>query len=359
MERQITVASRNTIPPRAGDGPAPLSHAQELLWLLSQVFDDGVAYNAPGAFQLSGPLDLELLSRSLEALVERHSILRTTYRLIDGMPMQLVGAAPPVEINLVDLRGRVADDQQAESQRILKDESRYRFDLVHGPVMRPTVIRLGDDEHILMLNMHHIATDGYSRGALYRDLTALYEAFGDGSPSPLEPLEIQYADYAVWQRNWLDNGAASGQLEYWMRKLARAPSRLDLPTDFPRPPVRAWVGDNMSVMLDLATREALRATARSGDATLFIALLATFGVLLSRYSGQDDILIGTPFAGRNRTELESMVGYFINPLALRLDLSGDLRLALRSLARARSLSTGASRAAYDAQIDALRNHAQP
>ena len=323
MERQITVASRNTIPPRDGDGPAPLSHAQELLWLLSQVFDDGVAYNAPGAFQLSGPLDLELLCRSLEALVERHSILRTTYRLIDGMPMQVVGAAPPVEINLVDLRGRVADDQQAESQRILKDESRYRFDLVHGPVMRPTVIRLGDDEHILMLNMHHIATDGYSRGALYRDLTALYEAFGDGSPSPLEPLEIQYADYAVWQRNWLDNGAASGQLEYWMRKLARAPSRLDLPTDYPRPPVRAWVGDNMSVMLDLATREALRATARSGDATLFIALLATFGVLLSRYSGQDDIVVGTPFAGRNRTELESMVGYFINPLALRLDLSGD------------------------------------
>ncbi len=323
LERRMDAARRNAIPPRDGDGPAPLSYAQELLWLLSQVFDEGVAYNAPGAFQLEGPLDLELLRRSLEALVERHSILRTTYSVIGDTPVQMIGEVRPVDINLVDLRSLSADERHAESQRILKEESRFRFDLVNGPVMRPTVIRLGDDEHILMLNMHHVATDGYSRGALYRDLTALYEAFGKDLPSPLEPLRIQYADYAVWQRRWLDSGVADAQLEYWKRKLARAPSRLDLPTDFPRPPVRSWVGDNMSMMIDLATREALRAAARGGDATLFISLLATFGVLLSRYSGQDDIVIGTPFAGRNRVEVESMVGYFINPLALRLDLSGD------------------------------------
>ncbi len=323
MERRMAAARSRTISPRDGDGPAPLSYAQELLWLLSQVFEDGIAYNAPGSFQLKGPLDLQLLARALEGLVERHSILRTTYRLINGTPMQVIGAVEPVEINLVDLRSLPSDDQRSESQRILKEESRFRFDLVEGPVMRPTVIRLADDEHILMLNMHHIATDGYSRSALYRDLTALYEAFGDGRPSPLEPLHIQYADYAVWQRRWLDEGVADAQLEYWKKKLARAPSRLDLPTDFPRPPVRSWVGDNVSLMLDMPTRERLRSVARNSDATLFVALLSVFGALLARHSGQDDIVIGTPFAARNRTELESMVGYFINPLALRLDLSGD------------------------------------
>ena len=323
MERRMAAARSRTISPREGDGPAPLSYAQELLWLLSQVFEDGIAYNAPGSFQLEGPLDLQLLARALEGLAERHSILRTTYRLIGGTPMQVIGAVEPIEINLVDLRGLPADEQQAESQQILKDESRFRFDLVEGPVMRPTVIRLAEDEHILMLNMHHIATDGYSRSALYRDLTVLYEAFGEGRPSPLEPLRIQYADYAVWQRRWLDEGVADAQIEYWTHKLAGAPSRLDLPTDFPRPPVRSWVGENTSVMLDTATRESLRGAARGGDATLFVALLSVFGALLARHSGQEDIVIGTPFAARNRTELESMVGYFINPLALRLDLSGD------------------------------------
>jgi amino acid adenylation domain-containing protein len=287
------------------------------------VFDDGIAYNAPGAFQLKGPLDLDLLARALAALVERHSVLRTTYKLIDGIPMQVIGGSTEVEINQVDLSHLDADAGLAESQRILKNESRYRFDLVNGPVVRPTVIRLAADEHILMLNMHHIATDGYSRSALYRDLTVLYEAFAKGLRTPLTPLRIQYADYAVWQRKWLEGGISDGQLEYWKAKLAGAPSRLDLPADFPRPPVRSWVGDHMSLMLDLETRDALRATARRGDATLFVALLATFGLLLSRYSGQEDIVVGTPFAGRNRTELESMVGYFINPLALRLDLSGD------------------------------------
>jgi amino acid adenylation domain-containing protein len=323
MERRLNAARANLITARDGDGPAPLSYAQELLWLLSQVFDDGIAYNAPGAFQLHGKLELEILAQALQALVERHAILRTTYTVIDGEPVQVIGPPAPVEINYLDRSSLPADERQAAAQQVLKQESRHRFDLVNGPVLRPTVIRLGDDEHILMLNMHHIATDGYSRSALYRDLTALYDSLAKGLESPLTPLRIQYVDYATWHRRWLDGGVADAQIDYWKRKLAGAPSRLDLPTDFPRPPVRSWVGDNTSVMLDMATREALRAAAREADATLFVALLATFGLLLSRHSGQEDIVIGTPFAGRNRTELESMVGYFINPLALRLDLSGD------------------------------------
>jgi amino acid adenylation domain-containing protein len=323
MARRTAAAQESRIAPRESDGPAPLSYAQELLWLLSQVFDDGIAYNAPGAFQLEGPLDLDVLARAFEALTERHDILRTTYKVIDGRPAQVVGPVQPVELNVVDLRERSADEREARAQQVLKEESRFRFDLVDGPVMRVTVIKLTHNEHILMVNMHHVATDGYSRTAIYRDLTALYESIAAGRPSPLDALPIQYADFAVWQRNWLDGTAASGQVEYWKRNLAGAPSRLDLPSDFPRPPVRSYVGSNMSLMLDMATREGLRATARRSDSTLFVSLLAVFATLLSRYSGQDDVVIGTPFAGRNRTELESMVGYFINPLALRIDLSGD------------------------------------
>jgi amino acid adenylation domain-containing protein len=323
MARRTATAKRNMISRREIDTPAPLSYAQELLWLLSQVFDDGIAYNAPGAFQLEGKLDLELLSRAFGALVQRHEILRTTYSVIDGRPMQLIGPPEPVELNVVDLRALPADDRPAEVQRILKDESRFRFDLVHGPIIRPTVIQLSSDEHVLMLNMHHVATDGYSRGALYRDLTAFYDALAADRPLPLAPLAIQYADYAVWQRKWLDSGIGDAQLDYWKHKLAGAPSRLDLPADFSRPPVRSYVGDYRSMMLDMPTREGLRATARRSDATLFVGLLSVFATLLGRYAGQEDVVIGTPFAGRNRTELESMVGYFINPLALRIDLSGD------------------------------------
>jgi amino acid adenylation domain-containing protein len=323
MARRTGVAQRSGITRRTIDSPCPLSYAQELLWLLSQVFDDGIAYNSPGAYHLEGPLDLDLLGRSFEALLQRHEILRTTYSMIGGRPMQTIHPTAEIDLNVVDLRGRAPDELESESQRILKEESRFPFDLVTGPIIRPTVIRLTDNENILMTNMHHVATDGYSRAALYRDLTEFYESFAQGRVADLPVLTIQYADYAIWQREWLDGGIADQQLEYWKRKLTRAPSRLDLPTDFGRPPVRSWVGNNMSVMLDIDTREGLRATGRKGDSTLFVTLLATFATLLGRYAGQDDVVVGTPFAGRNRTELESMVGYFINPLALRIDLSGD------------------------------------
>ncbi len=285
MQRSATAARQNTITPRTTFSPCELSYSQELLWLLSQVFDDGIAYNAPGSFQLEGPLDLERLRRSLEKLVARHEILRTTYDVVNGKPMQLIGPPHEVELNLIDIGGMSPDEQQAESQRILKQESRFRFDLVNGPVMRSTVIRLSDTNHILMLNMHHVATDGYSRSALYRDLTAFYDAFETGVEPELPHLAIQYADYAVWHRRWLDGGVGDKQLEYWKRKLAGAPSRLDLPTDYPRPPARSWVGDNMSMMLDVATREGLRSVARGNDSTLFVALLAVFSTLLGRYCG--------------------------------------------------------------------------
>ncbi len=340
MERRAVEARQRPLTRREGSGPVPLSHAQELLWLLSQVFDDGVAYNAPGAFRLEGPLDVDVLAAALTALARRHEILRTTYAVIDGTPMQVVGDGPASELELVDLSALGVDAQEAEVRRLLKERSRFAFDLEHGPIMRPTVMRLGPQEHIFMLVLHHVATDGYSRGALFRELTVLYEAIAAGRPSPLEPLPVQYADYAVWHRRWLDGGIADAQLSYWRERLTGSPSRLDLPTDHPRPPVRSYVGDHMSVLVDIPTREGLRAAARAQDATLFVALLAAFSTLLGRYTGQDDIVVGTPFAGRHRRELEQMVGYFINPLALRVDLSGDPTFN-ELLARCRETTLGA------------------
>lgn len=323
MQRRSDAARKAMITPRGADGPCPLSYAQELLWLLSQVFDDGIAYNAPATFHLQGPLDIERLQRAFAALVQRHSILRTTYTVIDGHPRQVIQPSTPLALNVVDLRHLPAEHAQREAQAVLAEESRFAFDLVHGPVLRPTVIRLAEEEQIFMLNLHHIATDGYSRTALLHDLTAFYDALATGADPGLPELPIQYADYAVWQRQWLEGGTGEQQLEYWKRQLAGAPSRLDLPNDFPRPPVRSYLGDHVSIMLDAATREGLHECARGQDATLFVAVLALFAALLGRYAGQDDVVIGTPYAGRNRSELESMVGYFINPLALRVDLSGD------------------------------------
>ena len=215
MERRTDAARRNTISPREVQGPSVLSNSQELLWLLSQVFDDGIAYNAPGAFHLEGSLDLDVLGRCFEALIERHEILRTTYSVIDGRPMQAIGSASTFDLNVVDLRDHPPEQREAEAQKILKDESRFAFDLVNGPVMRATVIQLSSNENILMLNLHHIATDGYSRGALFRDLSVFYDAFTNGLEPSLPGLPVQYADYAVWQRAWLDTGVADSQRVYW------------------------------------------------------------------------------------------------------------------------------------------------
>ncbi len=325
LARRTDVARRNTISRREIHSPSVLSNSQELLWLLSQVFDDGIAYNAPGAFQLEGPLDLEVLGRCFEALIERHEILRTTYSVIDGRPMQVIGPTAPFDLNVVDLRGQPAEEREAEAQRILKEESRFAFDLVNGPVMRPTVIRLAGDEHILMLNMHHVATDGYSRSALYRDLTRLLRgvrarrgALAAGAADPVRRLR------GLAAQRGSTAASPTRSSSYWKRKLAGAPSRLDLPTRLPasagallgrRPhehDARHARARGPAGRRARQRRDAVRRAARARSPTL-----------LSRYSGQDDIVIGTPFAGRNRTELESMVGYFINPLALRVDLSGD------------------------------------
>src|SRR5262245_36610502 len=331
---------RNAVPPRDVFSPVPLSYSQELLWLLSQFADRGVAYNAPAAFRLRGSIDADVLELALQALADRHEILRTRYDLVGETPMQFIETSTDVRLTRVDLTSLEPEAREAELQRLLQQESEHPFDLANDAVMRSTLIKLADDDYVFLHVLHHIATDGYSRAIIFRDLTTLYDAIADGAPSPLAALEIQYADYAVWHRRWLDGGVLEKQLEYWKGRLAGLPARLELPTDFPRPPVRSAQGDHRSLMLDTALREGLRAAGREQGGTLFISLLASFATLLHRYSGQDDVVIGTPFAGRNRTEFESMVGYFINPLALRVDLSGNPSFR-ELLARARETTIDA------------------
>ena len=340
LEQRAAVAAASQIPRRDIVSPLPLSYSQELLWLLSQLESGGVAYNAPAAFQLHGPIDTAALQQALDGLVARHEILRTRYDLVDAEPMQIVAPSASIELGLVDLSDLPGDEQEAELLRFLHAESEHPFDLRVDPVLRPFLIRLGADDHVFFNVMHHIATDGWSRAVLHGDLTELYEAALERREPKLSPLKIQYGDYAVWHRRWLDGGILDQQLDYWKQTLRSAPSRLELPTDRARPAVRASEGDHTSRMISMEIRKRLEEIARNADATLFIALLSAFTVLLHRYSGQDDIVIGAPFAGRNRSELESMIGYFINPLALRVDASGDPSFA-ELLARARETTLNA------------------
>jgi amino acid adenylation domain-containing protein len=339
LEQRATAAAAARIPRRAVLTPVPLAYSQELLWLLSQL-ESGVAYNAPAAFRLQGPIDAAALQRALDSLVERHEIFRTTYEIIDGRPMQIVASTGSVELRLVDLSTLPETERDVELRRILREDSEHEFDLRTEHVLRPWLIKLGNDDHVFFYVIHHIATDGYSRAVLHDDLTELYEAAVEGREPELSPLQIQYADFAVWHREWLEGGILDQQLAYWQETLAHAPSRLELPTDRPRPAVRLYQGNHTSRMFGMELRRGLESVAREGDGTLFMALLSAYAALLHRYSGQDDIVIGTPFAGRNRREIEAMIGYFINPLALRVDVSGDpsFRELLR---RARESTLGA------------------
>ena len=339
LEKSAKAAVGARIPPRSVASPVPLSYSQELLWLLSQL-ESGVAYNAPAALRVQGPFDADGLQTALEGLVARHEILRTRYDVVDGQPMQIVSPTGSVDLRRVDLSTLSEPDREAELRRILREGSEHEFDLSAEDVLQPWLIKLGEDDHVFFYVIHHIATDGYSRAVLHDDLTELYEAAVEKREHNLPPLDIQYGDFAVWHREWLDGGVLEQQLDYWKNVLARAPSRLELPTDRPRPAVRLYQGDHTSRVLGMDLRHGLEHVAKEGDSTLFMALLAAYATLLHRYSGQEDIVIGTPFAGRNRREIEAMIGYFINPLALRLDVGGDP--SFRELVRrARETTLGA------------------
>lgn len=320
-------ASVQKIPPlrrRQSNGPCCLSYAQQRLWFLDELQPGLTAYNVPAAVRLRGALDAGALARSLTEVVRRHEALRTTFAGIDGSPVQIVGPPQTVDLPLTDLSELSALEAEARGRELLYEESHLPFDLSRGPLLRAQLIRLGAEEHLLSIVMHHIVSDGWSIGVIVREVAALYDAFLNGKESPLPELTVQYGDYAVWEREWMTGEVVEGQVSYWREQLKGAGGLvLELPTIRPRPAVQAYEGAQIRVELEPELTSRLKELSQREGATLFMTLLAGFDVLLHRYSGQKDIVVGTPVANRGRGELEALVGLFVNTLALRVKITGE------------------------------------
>jgi amino acid adenylation domain-containing protein len=327
------------IAPSVRDGATPLSFAQQRLWFIQQLDAASPAYNLPVAMRLKGSLDVESLERALGEIARRHEAIRTTFEVANGEPVQVIRPAEPIAIPLVDLAGLDEDRREAAARRLAGEQARAPFDLSRGPMLRASLLRLAEDEHVAVFVMSHIVTDGWSLGVLVKELTALYEAFTRGEPSPLQDLAIQYADFARWQRQWLRGETLEKMLAYWKGQLADPP-RLNLPYDRPRPQFPTYRGATRPWAASAQTAQALNSLARRQRVTPFMVLLSAFQTLLSHYAGQEDVVVGTDIAGRNRAELEPLIGFFVNQLALRGDLSGDPTFG-ELLARARKLTLDA------------------
>ena len=320
LELRLKQGSTRAIPLRTNPTSADVSFAQQRLWFLDQIEENRALYNVTRAMRLSGALDIPALQRTLNELVSRHEPFRTYFASVDGTLRQIISAKAELPLTRIDLSG---DEREERAAQIIREESLRPFDLARGPIIRATLLRLDEHEHILLLCTHHIVSDAWSAGILFRELEALYNAFSTAQPSPLKPLPIQYADYAEWQRKWLQGEVLETQLSYWKNQLNNVTGILDLPTDRPRaagqPSRGAYKVHTLSN--DLSSR--LAELSKREGATLFMTLLAAFQTLLWRYSNQEDIVVGSPIAGRNRVEIEDLIGFFINTLVLRANLSGN------------------------------------
>ncbi len=340
---EISAAPPAAVIPRHRDsGPAPLALNQEGLWFLDQLDPGKAYYNIPGAVRLLGKLDVAALEQSLNEMVRRHDALRTTFEMReDGTPCQIIVAPTSWALPVIDLEAWPAAEREAEAMRLATADAQQGFDLAHGPLFRAQLLRLGADEHVLVLNVHHIVADGWSMGILTRELRSLYEALLNGRPSPLPPLPIQYADFAIWQREQTSGENFQAQLAYWRQQLRDSALVLQLPSDRSRPAVQSFRGGHHAVKLSKSLTDALRMLALREEVTLFVTLLAAFKVLLYRYTGQSNIIVGSTFANRNRSELRALIGFFVNTLPLRTRLSGDLSFR-ELLQRVRETVLGAS-----------------
>jgi amino acid adenylation domain-containing protein len=319
-------AAEQKIPRRADRATAPLSYNQQGLWVLSQFMPDSWLYQIPKAVRLTGNLDVPAMRATLNEIVARHESLRTTFKTIEGVPRQSIAESLSLETPVIDLSDLPEPDREAEAKRILSSEGRRPFNLSDGPLIRSLLLRLKDNEHILLVTTHHIVTDGWSMGIFHRELMKLYEAFAAEQPSPLSELPIQYADYAVWHRQWFEGSIYEKQLAYWKEQFATLPPVLELPTDHPRSTshaYRAYRGETQTLHLSKELSRKVNEFCRAESATPFMTLLAAFKVLLHRYTGEEDIVVGSPIAGRCLAETEPLIGLFINVLALRVHLSGN------------------------------------
>ena len=325
LQRSQTGLILPPIVPAPRECPLPLSFAQQRLWFMDQLEPNNALYNVPRALRMKGILHVKALEIALQGVVERHEILRTTYQVRNDQPVQIIAPKVPLNLQIMDLSGFSADPvaREQEARRVAQDEANKPFRLGTGPAFRPLLLRLDAQDHILMLNSHHIASDGWSGGVLERDLTALYGAALDGKPSPLPELPIQYADYAVWQRNWLTGEVLKKQLEYWRARLGEGLPVLMLPTDRPRPATRTFRGEMHMALLPRVLTDAIHGLSRQEGTTPFMTMLAAFQTLLMYYTGQSEIVLGTDVANRTSVQTEALIGFFVNLLVLRTDLSGD------------------------------------
>ncbi|HEV7767641.1 MAG TPA: amino acid adenylation domain-containing protein, partial [Thermoanaerobaculia bacterium] len=301
----------------------PTSFTQQRLWFLDQLQSRSSFYNVFKLFSFEARLNEQALESALNEIVRRHESLRTTFPSIDGRPYQLVSSHLHLSLRVFDLRSLPRGEQQQEKSRVTNDEASAPFDLAHGPLLRASLVRLSNAESTLLITMHHIITDGWSMELFSKELSTLYDAYRTNRPSPLPELPLQYADFAVWQRKWLDGDVSREQLAYWKTKLAGAPAVIDLPWDRRRPAVQSFEGGNQSFALSENVSRDVLAFSRAEGVTIFTTLLAAFQVLLARLSHSRDIVVGTPLAGRTHTELEGLIGFFVNTLALRTDVSGN------------------------------------
>jgi amino acid adenylation domain-containing protein len=306
----------------ARGGPAPLSFAQERLWVLDQLMPESTLYNVSSVSRIEGAVDELVLERSLNEIVRRHEALRTTFKTINGEPFQVVAPTFRLPLRCVDLEALEESEREAETIRLVRQESQRPFDLASGPLLRTTLIKISTYNYLIVITMHHIVSDSWSVGLFWKELSAIWDAFAHGSPSPLPEPSIQYADFAVWQRDWLQGAVLERQLAYWKGQLANL-TVLELPTDHPRPAVQSGHGAVHFLTAPPSLAAAIRSLCQREGVTLFMTLLAAFQTLLSRWSGQDDVAVGTFIANRNHLEVEELIGFFVNTLVLRADLSGN------------------------------------
>ncbi|HVG18217.1 MAG TPA: amino acid adenylation domain-containing protein, partial [Blastocatellia bacterium] len=320
-EEEISGPESETIPRREDRSRAPLSSAQQRLWFLEQMEPGSPVYNVPGAMRLNGKLDPPALERRINEIIRRHEALRTTFTSLDQNPVQVIHTELKLALPIIDLCELPQAAREEEAKRLAVEESRRRFDLAAGPLIRPALLRLSRSSHLLLLTTHHIVSDGWSVAIFVRELASLYESYSSGMPGRLADLSLQYGDYAAWQRGRIEGGGVGEQLAYWRRHLGGELPALALPTDRARPAVQSHRGSSVRLEVSGGVREGIRGLSRGEGATLYMGLMAGWAVMLCRMSGQEEVVVGTPVANRGRREVEGMIGLFVNTLALRVRVS--------------------------------------
>ena len=300
----------------------PASYAQQRMWLLDRLEPGNVTYNIPLGFRITGKLNQEVLEKSLNEIIRRHETLRTAFDEEAGELMQVIRAEARLSLRAEEVPGATATQKQRRVEEIASQEAATVFDLGKWPLIRARLLKVAAQEHVLILTMHHIITDGWSVGVLLKELGSLYDSYNSGQQPALEELQVQYADYAHWQRQWLESGELERQMQYWRERMRGAPPVLEMPTDYARPAVQSYRGSSENLVITREVTQKLKHLGRQEGVTLFMSLLGAFGVLLSRYSGQEDIVVGTPIANRRRAELDGLIGCFANTLVMRLAVDG-------------------------------------